>query len=130
MVFLNALYPLRGTGRVEVGGSLLQQFPDPRLADVPVVLRDLSAAPELPLDAHLLGHEQESDAEHGLAGLGGGVLTAEAEQGVVEEFEELDLHLRAGEPVDDDPVPVPRVEQLLEQQADDLTVPDHMAGVL
>ncbi len=119
---------------VQVGRALLEQRPDAGLAHPLVVRDDLASALELALDRLPLLDVEDDDLEHRLREQRRerrlAVLRAQVEHLLVQQLHALDLHPRARKPVDDDAGGVDRLEQALEQEADDVGVADQAAAVL
>ena len=94
---------------------------------------DGEATFELALDGGFFVHEEHHDVNGGVAEMDaqGRVvkLAAQGVHAIHEELETLDLHLGAGEAIEDDAVAVNGIDEAAEEQAHDLAVADHVAGV-
>ncbi len=128
----------RGVFMLTKGGhtqmAFLEQLAEAGATHVLVVRADLEAALELALDRGLLVHEEHHDVHRGVTKMDAQrrvvKLAAQRVQAVDQQLEALDLHLRAGEAVEDDAVAVGGLDELEEEQAHDLAVAHHVARVL
>lgn len=122
-----------GEDGIVVGGAFFPEFAVAGAADLVVVDLGFAAAFELTLDGGLFVHEEHHHVHGGLAEMdaegGADEFATEALHAIDEEFQALDLDLGAGEAVEDTAVAVFGFEELAEEDADDLAVADHHAGV-
>ena len=100
--------------RIQIGHPFFEQFSDSLSADFLIVGRHLFASLELAFDAGAFVDEKHHDVDRRLAKMNaqGRMVEFPAQQlhAVDQQLKALDLHLGAGKPVQDGPVPVLFVE--------------------
>ena len=94
----------------------------------------LPAAFELALHRSVLVDKQHHDVNRGLAEMDAErrrrKLAPQRLHAVDEQFQAFDLHLRARKAVEDAAVAIFRLQEAAEENAHDLTIADHVTGVL
>ena len=123
-----------GQGGIVVGGAFLQGLADTGAKDFFVVGLDLQSALELAFHRGVFVDEEHHDVNGGLAEIHAErrmiEIAPQRLDAVHEELEALDLDLGAGEPVKDDAIPELGFQQAAQEEANDLAVAHHAAGVL